>query len=272
MLEIKKIENEDVYDITVADNHNFFANGILVHNCAEIGMKPVTEDGRSGWQFCNLTEINGAKITSKQLLERACKAASILGTIQAGYTNFNYVTQETREITEREALIGVGITGWMNNPDVLFDVENMRDGATLVKETNAEIARLIGINAAARTTTTKPSGNACLTFDGVIRTERGNKTLAQIFEECSNGEFSPDESLSDSWRVVDTELSVYDENDSLQRITALYVNGVTDVYEVEFEDGVVYKFTENHKLKTARGWVKVRDLTEEDSICQIDIS
>ena len=50
--EIKKIENEDVYDITVADNHNFFANGILVHNCAEIGMKPVTEDGRSGWQFC----------------------------------------------------------------------------------------------------------------------------------------------------------------------------------------------------------------------------
>lgn len=155
---INKVENEDVYDICVADNHNFFANGVLVSNCVEVGMLPTTEDGRPGWQFCNLTEINGTKMNTREDFLKACKAASILGTIQAGYTNFKYVTQETREITEREALIGVGITGWMNNPDVLFDVDNMRDGATLVKETNAEIADLVGVNQAARTTVVKPAG------------------------------------------------------------------------------------------------------------------
>lgn len=135
------------------DNREFIFNP-----CVEVGMLPTTEDGRSGWQFCNLTEINGAKMNTREDFLKACKAASILGTIQAGYTNFKYVLGETREITEREALIGVGITGWMNNPDVLFDIENMRAGATLVKETNAEIADLVGINQAARTTVVKPAG------------------------------------------------------------------------------------------------------------------
>lgn len=135
------------------DNREFIFNP-----CVEVGMLPTTEDGRPGWQFCNLTEINGAKMNTREDFLKACKAASILGTIQAGYTNFKYVLDETREITEREALIGVGITGWMNNPDVLFDVENMRDGATLVKETNAEIADLVGVNQAARTTVVKPAG------------------------------------------------------------------------------------------------------------------
>lgn len=157
---ITKVENEDVYDICVADNHNFFANGILVSNCAEIGMLPVTTDGRSGWQFCNLTEINGGVTDDRETFMRAARAGAILGTLQAGYTNFSYVTKETIEITEREALIGVGITGWMNNPGVLFDENNMKDGAILVKETNQYIASLIGINPAARATTTKPSGNA----------------------------------------------------------------------------------------------------------------
>ena len=128
--------------------------------CAEIGMLPVTTDGRSGWQFCNLTEINGGVTDDRETFMRAARAGAILGTLQAGYTNFSYVTKETIEITEREALIGVGITGWMNNPGVLFDENNMKDGAILVKETNQYIASLIGINPAARATTTKPSGNA----------------------------------------------------------------------------------------------------------------
>lgn len=128
--------------------------------CVEIGMLPVTEDGESGFQFCNLTESNGGMITDKATFLRAAKAAAILGTLQAGYTNFKYVSSATKKITEREALIGVSITGWMNNPDVLFSVENMKDAAQVVKDTNAVIAGLIGINAAARTTCAKPSGNA----------------------------------------------------------------------------------------------------------------
>lgn len=128
--------------------------------CVEIGMLPTTEDGRSGFQFCNLTEINGGLVDSRDKMLKAARAAAILGTIQAGYTNFAYVSKATRDITEREALIGVSITGWMNNPDVLFSEENMVAAAEVVKQTNREVAALIGINVAARTTCTKPAGNA----------------------------------------------------------------------------------------------------------------
>ena len=132
----------------------------LYNPCCEIGMLPVTESGESGFQFCNLTEINGGKCESWEDFEIACKAASILGTLQAGYTNFKYLTPATKEITDREALIGVSITGWMNNPEILFDKQNMIKGANLVKQVNAQVAKIIHINVAARTTTVKPSGNA----------------------------------------------------------------------------------------------------------------
>jgi len=128
--------------------------------CVEIGMLPLTEDGRSGFQMCNLSEINGSYCNDWDSFMDACRAGAILGTLQAGYTNFTYLSQATQEIVAREALIGVSITGWMNNPDVLFDEQNMIDGAELVKKVNAEVAALLGINAAARTTCVKPSGNA----------------------------------------------------------------------------------------------------------------
>ena len=128
--------------------------------CVEIGMLPKTIDGRSGFQACNLCEINGMLCDSEDTFYEACKAASILGTLQAGYTDFKYVSAATREIVEREALLGVSITGWMNNPHILFDEAVMRKGAEIVKEWNVKVAKLIGINQAARTTCVKPSGNA----------------------------------------------------------------------------------------------------------------
>lgn len=128
--------------------------------CVEIGMLPVSQKGESGFQFCNLTECNGGKIVDVEVFKRACKAAAILGTLQAGYTDFKYVSNATKEITEHEALIGVSITGWMNNPHILFDEDNMKLGADIVKQVNKEVATLLGINQAARTTCAKPSGNA----------------------------------------------------------------------------------------------------------------
>lgn len=129
--------------------------------CVEIGMLPTNiETGESGFQVCNLTEINGEACIDRESFFRACKAGSILGTLQAGYTNFRYLSEASQEIIEREALIGVSVTGWMNNPDVLFDKQNMIDGAEVVKEYNAKVADLIGINHAARCTAVKPSGNA----------------------------------------------------------------------------------------------------------------
>lgn len=127
--------------------------------CVEIGMLPAL-NGESGFQVCNLTESNGAMCNTKEDLMIACKAGSILGTLQAGYTNFRYLSEVSKKIIEREALIGVSITGWMNNPDVLFNEQNMIDGAEEVKYWNRVVADLIGINHAARTTCAKPSGNA----------------------------------------------------------------------------------------------------------------
>lgn len=129
--------------------------------CVEIGMRPIcVETGESGFQFCNLTEINGGQCVNEELFYEACEAGAILGTLQAGYTNFKYLSDATRRITERESLIGVSITGWMNNPDVLFDERILKKGAEIVKRVNREVAKLIGIRAAARTTCAKPSGNA----------------------------------------------------------------------------------------------------------------
>ena len=128
--------------------------------CVEIGKLPKTLDGRSGFQACNLCEISGASCNTKEDFIEACKAASIIGTLQAGYTDFKYLSKASQEIIEREALIGVSITGWMNNPEILFDEKNMIDGAEEVKAWNKKVAKMIGINPAARTTCVKPSGNA----------------------------------------------------------------------------------------------------------------
>jgi ribonucleoside-triphosphate reductase (thioredoxin) len=128
--------------------------------CVEIGMFPQTEKGVSGWQGCNLVEGNGAKCTSKEEFFKICRAGAILGTLQAAYTDFKFVGSETKEIFEREALLGVSITGWMNNPQVLFDADTLREGVEIIKKVNKEIAALIGIRPAARLTCVKPSGNA----------------------------------------------------------------------------------------------------------------
>ena len=149
--------------------------------CVEIGMYPQL-DGKSGWQGCNLTEINGGKCTSKEEFFKACRAGAILGTLQAGYTDFKYLGETSKKIFEREALLGVSVTGWMNNPDVLLDPEIQREGAEIVKRVNKEVAELIGINAAARTTCVKPSGNASVLLETAsgIHAEHAPRYLRHI--------------------------------------------------------------------------------------------
>jgi len=127
--------------------------------CVEIGMFPQM-DNKSGWQGCNLTEINGGMCNTEEDFYKACRAASILGTLQAGYTDFKFLDETSKKIFDREALLGVSITGWMNNPKILFDPQILEKGAQIVKEVNRDLAGRLGINPAARTTCVKPSGNA----------------------------------------------------------------------------------------------------------------
>ena len=141
---------EDVYDITVADNHNFFANGILVHNC-EIGLRPN--------QFCNLCEVNVSDVTDQEDLNRRVRAAAFLGTLQAGYTDFHYLRPIWKETTEKDALLGVSMTGIGSGAVLNLD---LREAAAHVNEENARVAALLGIEPSARSTTVKPSGTTSL--------------------------------------------------------------------------------------------------------------
>ena len=197
--------------------------------CVEIGMFPQI-DGVSGWQGCNLTEINGSKCTSREEFFKACRAASIMGTLQAGYTDFKYISEASRKIYEREALLGVSITGWMNNPEVLFDKEIQIEGAELVKAVNEQVAKLIGINPAARTTCVKPSGNASVllqTASGIhaehapryLRNVQLNKESEVVQLIASTNPYMVEESVWSagktdyvvSFPVVSTPGSIYKE-------------------------------------------------------------
>lgn len=110
---------------------------------------------------CNLCEINGALVQTEEDFYKACEAAAILGTLQAAYTeNLSILTPTTKKIMERDALLGVGITGMADNPTILFNEQIQRNGAEIVKKTNSYVAKILGINEAARTTVIKPSGNA----------------------------------------------------------------------------------------------------------------
>jgi len=133
----------------------------LPNPCVEIGGWPVHwKTKESGWQACNLSEINGKKVKCREDFALAARAAAILGTLQAGYTNLSYLGPVTEEIVKKESLLGVSVTGMQDNPHVTFDPKLQREMAQLVIDTNSWLAQLIGINPAARCTCIKPSGTA----------------------------------------------------------------------------------------------------------------
>ena len=119
-------------------------------------------DTLTGVQFCNLTTISAAAAESPGNFFRLCAHAALIGTLQAGYTDFGYLSPVSRVITEREALLGVSLCGILDRPDVLLDAAVLRAAATIIKTVNAVVARALGINPAARTTCVKPEGTASL--------------------------------------------------------------------------------------------------------------
>lgn len=133
----------------------------LTNPCAEItwSFPPSETPGECTVGFCNLTEINGRFCDTEENFLQACRAAAILGTLQAGYTDFPYLGKSTEELVRREALLGVSITGWMDNPEILFNPKILERGAAEVRKVNKRLAGMLGINPAARLTCAKPSGN-----------------------------------------------------------------------------------------------------------------
>ena len=137
--------------------------GIYLSNDKDWGTNPCCEIGLRPFQFCNLTEVNVSNITGQNDLEQRVKAATFIGTLQAGYTDFHYLRPVWQRTTEKDALIGVSMTG-IASGRVLQDDISLTDAANVVKEENARVADMIGINQAARTTCVKPAGTTSLTL------------------------------------------------------------------------------------------------------------
>ena len=135
--------------------------GIYFNNDKDWGTNPCCEIALRPFQFCNLCEVNASDITSQEDYNERVKAAAFIGTLQAGYTNFHYLRDVWRETTEKDALIGVSMTGIASNAVLSLD---MSEAANVVKEENERIASIIGINTAARCTTVKPAGTTSLTL------------------------------------------------------------------------------------------------------------
>ena len=164
---VKQIIDEgkcvDVYDLTVEDNHNFYlitktddnrflnSSGILVHNCHEISLRDM--------QFCNLTEINVSDVTDQKDFEDRVRAATLIGTLQATYTDFHYLRREWKLNTEKDALLGVSMTGVASMSIFNLDIES---AAKVAVEVNRDISKFLKIKPAKRITTLKPAGTTSL--------------------------------------------------------------------------------------------------------------
>ncbi len=133
--------------------------GFFFTNDKDWGMNPCAEISLRPFQFCNLTTIHAGDVESQDDLNARAKAAALIGTLQASYTNFHYLRDIWKRTTEREALIGVSMTGIASGTVLNL---NMKEAATMVKEENERVSSLIGTNAAARCTTVKPEGTSSL--------------------------------------------------------------------------------------------------------------
>lgn len=133
--------------------------GLYLSNNSEWGSNPCCEISLRSNQFCNLVEVNFSDIESQQDLNARCKAAAFIATLQAGYTDFHYLRDIWKRTTEKDALIGVSGTGIASGA---YKLCNLNEAAECVAQENERVAKLLGINKAARQTCVKPAGTTSL--------------------------------------------------------------------------------------------------------------
>lgn len=133
--------------------------GFLFTNDKDAGTNPCAEINLKANQFCNLCEINASDIETQEEYNARAKAAAFIGTLQASYTDFHYLRDVWKKTTEKEALLGIGMTGIASG--AVFKL-NMKEAAKVACDENERLAKVLGINKAARVTTVKPSGTTSL--------------------------------------------------------------------------------------------------------------
>ena len=133
--------------------------GIYLNNDKDWGTNPCCEIALRPFQFCNLCEVNVSNIKDQDDFNERVKMAAFVGTLQASYTDFHYLREIWKETTEKDALIGISMTGIASGVVLNYD---MKKAASIVKRENTRVAKLIGINPSARCTTVKPAGTTSL--------------------------------------------------------------------------------------------------------------
>lgn len=254
---ISTVKNEDVFDITVRNNHNFFANGVLAHNCEILlGEK----------SYCNLITVNLAKFNGREKeLERAFW---IMGRANYRQTCVDFrddLLQVTwHELNQFLRLTGVGCAGivmWDHHKNPK-EIQKLRK---IARESVDSMAKELNLPKSKAVTTVKPDGCGFYTTqlqlaDGTIA------SYLDIFMKCGYDLEFIETAGEKVWLDLNQDVYVLDENNESQKVTKLYINGYKPVYKLTFEDGNVYEFTGNHKLKTTNGWKRVDELTEDDDI------
>jgi len=208
VVRVDSIGSQEVFDVQVDTVHAFDANGFYVHNCCEIALEPFI-DGVSGWQCCNLSAVAGTYLT-KETFPQAVETAAFIGTLQAAYTDFAYLGPVSEAITRRDALLGVSISGFMDQPSWLFDPAVLRNGAAHAIAANQLWAKRLDIASASRVTTTKPAGTESLVFGSAsgIHARPGRRYLRRV--QCA-----ADDAVAQAYAAANplaVERSVYNAN------------------------------------------------------------
>jgi ribonucleoside-diphosphate reductase alpha chain len=133
--------------------------GLYFTNNIELGSNPCCEISLNPYQFCNLTSINVADVESQEDLNNRAEKAAFLGTLQASYTDFHYLRPQWKKQTEKEALLGVSLTGIASIDESRFDFV---EASKCAVAENERVAKLLGINPAKRVTCIKPEGTGSL--------------------------------------------------------------------------------------------------------------
>lgn len=293
----------DVYDAIFESTKEFGEPGFifsesteyLYNPCVEIGMAPVLitdefgdvvseytvdmledrefyenlgYDYQSGWQACNLVEVNCAAFKSEEDALEAVRHATVLATAQAGYTSSDYLPTASERILRREALIGVSLTGMANCPEIAFNPQWQTEAALLVKKVNKKVAEMLGINPATRTTCVKPSGNAAVLLGCAsgVHAEYAERYIRNVQVSANNpvaqffAKLMPDAVQKSVWSAPGTDDVVISFPVLNDTEGTLYRK---DLSAIEFID--LIKLTQKHWVRTGTRTYGVEGLTHNVS-------
>lgn len=238
--------------------------------CSEIGLNPVLEVTKelaakygvsvgthlTGWAFCNLCEINAAAFETAQDFEDAAKAATLIGTLQASYTDMPYLGWVSEEIARRDALLGISMTGMLDRKDISCDPLLQEKVAKQIVEWNRDYAARIGINPAARTTCVKPAGTSSLAL-GAVASGHHAHHARRYFRRVTANE---NETVFQHFRAKNPHMCIKKRNgDWLIEFVVQAPEGAIlkeDISAIEFLEMV--KSTQRH-------WVQPGTAREDDS-------